>query len=76
MSIETAYYKKKFAFILTGAMSCVVNNIPPLGGRYYNEIHVVHLFITAQHKSHKLIGFTHLQTHTHSGEKNPGKSQG
>lgn len=52
MSIVTAYYKKKFAFILTGAMSCVVNNIPPLGGRYYNEIHVVHLFITAQHKSH------------------------
>lgn len=30
-------------------MSCVVNNIPLLGGRYYNEIHVVHLFI-AQHK--------------------------
>lgn len=51
MSIVTAYYLKKFAFILTGAMSCVVNNIPPLGGRYYNEIHVVHLFI-AQHKSH------------------------
>lgn len=64
MSIETAYYKKKFAFILTGAMSCVVNNIPPLGGRYYNEIHVVHLFITAQHKS--LIDWIHTLANTHT----------
>lgn len=44
MLIEIVYYKKKFVFIFIGVMSCVVNNILLLGGRYY-EIYVVYLFI-------------------------------
>lgn len=45
MLIVIVYYLKKFVFIFIGVMSCVVNNILLLGGRYYNEIYVVYLFI-------------------------------